>query len=210
MYQEAINILKKLKELGYDAYIVGGYARDKYLKIDSLDIDICTNATPDIISKYFNIDKQYERYGVSIVKIDNYLFEVTTFRKDYYDNNRYPYKVEFVNTLKEDLIRRDFTINTLCIDSDENYIDLMNSIDDINNRIIKSIKEPNESLNEDPLRILRAIRFMGNLDFKLDQSLEKAIIDNKHLLNNLSNDRKELEISKMNKKSLDYLKSLNS
>ena len=82
MYHAALVILNKLKEKGYEAYIVGGYPRDKYLGIDTFDIDICTNARPEEVSQLFKVEKQLSKFGVSIIKEENYSFEVTTYRKD--------------------------------------------------------------------------------------------------------------------------------
>jgi len=195
MYIEALNILNKISSLGYEAYIVGGYPRDKYLGITSYDIDICTNAPFEILEKYFNIIKENRQFKSIIIKT-NYEFEITNFRKDYYENSRYP-KVEMVKTLREDLNRRDFTINTLCIDKDGNYVDLLNSRKDLDNKIIKMIDNPDNRIKEDPLRILRALRFSLNLKFKLNQDLEKAILDNKDLIKKLSSTLIEKEVNKM-------------
>lgn len=198
MYEVALDILKKFQLNGYKAYIVGGYPRDKYINIKSNDIDICTNAKTDEIEKIFlNVDKKYSKYGNVIVNVDNYLFSITTFRKDVkYLSNRRNVIIEYVSTLKEDLYRRDFIINTLCIDLDGNYIDLMGAIDDINNkkiRLIGNIKR----LKDDPLRILRAIRFATILNFKIDEYLEKGIYKYKHLVDSLSLYRKDEEINKI-------------
>ena len=199
MYIEALNILNKISSLGYEAYIVGGYPRDKYLGITSYDIDICTNAPFEILEKYFDIIKENKQFKSIIIKT-NYEFEITNFRKDYYENSRYP-KVEMVKTLREDLNRRDFTINTLCIDKDGNYVDLLNSKKDLDNKIVKMIDNPDRRIKEDPLRILRALRFNLNLKFNLDQDLEKAILDNKDLIKKLSTSLIEKEITKMLEKN---------
>lgn len=201
MYEKALDILNQISSLGYEAYIIGGYPRDKYLGITNYDIDICTNIPIKILKKKFNVVTQNLKFN-SIVINDEYNFDITNFRKDYYENNRYP-KVKLVNTLIEDLERRDFIINTLCIDKDGNYVDLLNAREDLDNRIIKTIGLANKSLKEDPLRILRAIRFSLILNFKIDSNLEKAIYENKHLLNDLSDSLIEKEINKMLEKS-DY------
>lgn len=106
MYEAALNILNKLDKLGYESYIVGGFARDLYLKINSSDIDICTSATPDIIKNLFFVIKDNSKFGSVIIEFEQCNFEITTFRKDEYINNRFP-KITFVNSLKEDLQRRD-------------------------------------------------------------------------------------------------------
>lgn len=184
MYDKAITILNKISELGYEAYIVGGYPRDKYLNRKSLDIDICTNMPLDIIKKNFKVLKEYDKFGSIIIEY-GYSYEITLFRKDKYNNSRYP-EITFVKTLKEDLYRRDFTINTLCIDLNGNYIDLYNAKKDIDEKIIKMIDNTDLRLKEDPLRILRAIRFSLILDFKIDAELEKEIIKNNYLISKLN------------------------
>ena len=197
MYNSAIKILNILYKNGYDSYIVGGFVRDKLLGIKNDDIDIITNAIPKEISNIFNIDIK-DNYGSIKLKYNNYIYDITTFRKeDNYLDNRRPNTIEFVKDVKEDLLRRDFTINTILIDKDENIIDYLDGIKDLNNKIIRSVGDPNKKINEDSLRILRAFRFMCIYDFKLDKDLYESIKDNKDLINNLSFDRI--------KKELDYI-----
>ena len=207
MYEIAIQILNKLEDNGYNAYIIGGYVRDKLLNIENNDIDICTSAYPNKIKELFNVIEDNSKFGSLKILENNYIYEITTFRKDTYTNNRYP-RIEFTNSLDEDLKRRDFTINTICIDSDNNYIDLYNGIEDINKKVIKMVGDPNTKLKEDPLRILRAIRFAGKLNFSLNKELKDSIIENKELINTLSKNKIKEEVDKMNQKSLDMLKEL--
>ena len=202
MYEVALNILNILENNGYKAYIVGGYPRDKYLGIESTDIDICTNALVDDIEKLFdNVDTKYKNYGNCIIIMNNYKFEVTTFRKEKYLKNRNDIDIEFIDNLEEDLLRRDFTINALCIDKNGEYVDLLNSIDDLNNKVIKLIGNI-DRLKDDPLRILRAIRFSSNLGFKLDNYLVDGINKYGYLITELSNNKIEEEINKMNNTNL--------
>ena len=208
MQEVALNILKELESTGYIAYIVGGYVRDYLMNIDSADIDITTSATPDIIKDMYEVVIDNSKFGSLKIKKDGYTFEITTFRRELSYNNRFP-KVEFTDSLVEDLKRRDFTINAICMDSDSSIIDLMGGVEDIEKRVIRSIGDVDTKLKEDPLRILRAIRFMGYLDFNLDKELENSIIKNKELVNTLSYKRINNELSKMNKKSLNKLKELN-
>lgn len=102
MYETAISILKKLEQLGYEAYIIGGYPRDLLLNIQNDDIDICTSATPDIIIDKFEVVADYSKFGSVRIKKNNFIFEITTFRIDTYDNDRYP-TIEYTKTLQEDL-----------------------------------------------------------------------------------------------------------
>lgn len=188
MYENAIEILKKFSDNGFEAYIVGGYPRNKYLGIESKDIDICTNARPtDIISIFKDVDMSNSAYGSVNLSYNGFLYEITTFRRDksMLDGNR-SYLVEYVDSLKEDLLRRDFIMNTLCINKNGEYLDLFNARNDIDYKIIQTLKEPSISFKEDPLRILRAIRFSTTLDFSLSKEICYSLLSTKKYLKKLS------------------------
>lgn len=196
MYNSALEVLKTLNDNNFLAYIVGGYPRDLYLGKTSDDIDICTNAKFNDLKAIFG-DVKYNKYGSYILNYNDFCFEITTFRKDgHYLNNRFPNKVYFTNSLIKDLKRRDFTINTLCIDSNGSFLDLLNARIDINHKIVKFIGSK-KKISEDSLRILRAIRFATVLDFSIDDSLSKAILKYRDNLYNLSFDRKKRELDKV-------------
>lgn len=199
MYKTAIKLLKKINDKGFVSYIVGGYPRDLYLNRPSIDIDICTNATPKDLKEIFgDIMLPKVNYGSITVIVNKIRFEITTFRKEIkYENNRVPIKMKYIDNLYDDLKRRDFTINTLCMDSDGTIIDLLDSKKDIDNRIIKMVGNPKERLKEDSLRILRAIRFAVTLDFKIDDELKKYIKKYGYLLKKLSYYRKKEELDKI-------------
>lgn len=199
MYNTALELLSKLNESNFKAYIVGGFPRDLYINKNSTDVDICTNATPKEIKEIFKDSKiNSEQYGSVSLIYNNVRFEITTFRKEKkYENNRYPVKIKYIDNLIDDLLRRDFTINTLCIDNNGEYIDLLNAKYDIDNKIIKCVGDANKKIKEDILRSLRAIRFATILDFKLDDELKKAIKKNGYLLKNLSYFRKKDELEKI-------------
>ena len=199
MYNTALELLNKLKEYDFKAYIVGGFPRDLYINKLSTDVDICTNATPKEIKEIFKDSKiNSEQYGSVSLIYNNVRFEITTFRKEKkYENNRYPVKIKYIDNLIDDLVRRDFTINTLCIDNEGEYIDLLNAKKDIYNKIIKCVGDANKKIKEDILRSLRAIRFATILDFKIDEKLKKAIKKNKNLLKKLSYYRKKEELEKI-------------
>ena len=207
MYNTAIKILKRLNNLGYQAYIVGGFPRDLLLNIESNDIDICTSATTDEIKKLFDVVQDNSRFGSLKIKQDNHIYEITTLRIDLEYNGRYP-KISYTNSLKEDLKRRDFTINTICIDKDKNIIDYLNGRNDINKKIIKSVGNSDKKIKEDPIRILRAIRLSGKLNFDLEDNLKNSIIKYSYLLKDISKNNKKKEIDKMNEISLKILKKL--
>jgi len=137
-YKTAIEILKILEKNNAKAYIIGGYPRDKYLNIESNDIDICTSAKYKLLKSIFeNVEKN--KYSSYKVEYNNYTFEITTFRKETkYVKNRFP-QIKYTKSLKKDLKRRDFIMNTLCINSNEEYIDLKKAKKDIDNKIIRLI-----------------------------------------------------------------------
>ena len=199
MYNRALEVLNILFDKGYLAYIVGGYPRDMVLGIKSNDIDICTNATPKEIIDIFDTENISDTsYGSVRVIYKNYHFDVTTFRKEIkYENNRKPVKVKYINDLKKDLLRRDFTINTMCIDKDGNLIDMLGAREDIDKKIIKTVGNPRYRIKEDSLRILRAIRFASVLDFEIDSKTFNYIKKYGYLLKSLSYSRKKEELNKI-------------
>lgn len=191
-------ILEMITNKGFKAYVVGGYVRDYLRKIKSIDVDICTNAR---VKDLMEIFKDYKitslEYGNILLETKDYLFEITTFRKDIdYINNRKPI-IEYVDTLEEDITRRDFTVNSICMDKDGKIIDLLNGKKDLNKKIIRTIGDPYFKIKQDSLRILRAIRFASCLNFKIEDNLKKAIKENKDLLKDLSYERKKEELTKI-------------
>jgi tRNA nucleotidyltransferase (CCA-adding enzyme) len=195
-FEVALEVLKKINESGYYAYIVGGFSRDYYLGVVSDDIDICTSANYNELCGIFS-DVQNRKHGSYFLNFKDFCFEITTFRHDgRYIKSRHPKSVKFVSDLKSDLKRRDFTVNTLCIDCNGDFVDLMNARIDINHKIIKLIGSKNR-IFEDSLRILRAIRFATILNFSIDYKLSKAIDFYKSSLVNLSFDRKKNELDKI-------------
>ena len=199
MLKKALKILKKLKDHGYESYIVGGYVRDYLIGKDSSDIDICTSATPKEIKEIFHkACLPSEDYGSVILELGKNRYEITTFRKEIeYAENRKPVEIEYIKDLKEDLLRRDFTINSICMDLNKNIIDLLDGKKDLENKKIVVIGDSYSKLSEDPLRILRAIRFATILDFELDSELKYAIKRTKNLLSNVSLNRKKEELDKL-------------
>lgn len=189
-------LLKLLEQNGYQAYLIGGYPRDFYLGIPTSDYDICTSATPKELREIF-VDIIEENYGSLKINYQGILFEITTFRVEVaYKNVRTP-TVTYTKSLKEDLLRRDFVMNTLCMNSKGEYIDLLGARKDIENKVIRGVGDNFQKMKEDPLRILRAIRFSSVLNFEIEDTLEEAIIKNKDLVKNLSYYRKKEELDKI-------------
>ncbi len=199
MLENAKKVLEMITEKGYKAYIVGGFVRDYLLGIKTNDIDITTNATPKELQEIFD-DACMPSTDYGAVIINNYgtRYEITTFRKEInYINNRKPEKIEYIDDLYKDLTRRDFTINTICMDKNLEVLDFLKGKDDLKHRIIKTVGSAKERFEEDSLRILRAIRFASILNFNLDKEVEDAIIEKKHLLKSISYNRKKEELDKM-------------
>lgn len=199
MYDVALKVLKELNDNGYKAYIVGGYVRDVLLDIESNDIDITTNATPKQIMELFNDScLPNEDYGSVIIEKKGYRFEITTFRKEIgYNDNRHPTEVKYIDELYPDLLRRDFVINTICMDSNGDIVDYLNGREDLENKVIRTVDDAYKSFSDDALRILRAIRFATILDFKLSDEVVDAIKKTKDLVRNLSYYRKKSELDKI-------------
>ena len=211
MHKIIKEVLEVLNKHGYQAYLVGGFVRDTLLGIKSYDVDICTSALPKEVHAIFNMHSN--NYGGANMTIGNYNFDITTFRKESNYKNRKPEKIEYIDDLKTDLLRRDFTINTIVMDKYGKVIDLLNGIEDLNNRLIKMVGNPSKRIEDDPLRILRAIRFATILDFQIDGKLVEVIKEKKNLINNLSKTRVREELDKMLcnenfKKGLNLLKDL--
>ena len=199
MLETALKVLNIIEDNSYEAYIVGGFVRDYVMGIKSNDVDITTNARPkDLIKIFPNANIDNEVYGSVTVYLNNIRFEITTYRDDgNYLDNRHPDTINYVNDLKTDLKRRDFTINTICMGKAGNIVDLLSCRSDIDNKIIKTVINPLESFKIDSLRILRAIRFATTLDFELAKEVKEAIIQSRYLLKDLSINRKKEELDKI-------------
>ncbi len=196
MRLEVKKCLKMLIEKGYLAYLVGGYPRDYCLHRESNDYDICTNAPKEIVKDLFPnvID---ENFGSSKILFEGCQIEITTFRKELrYVGTRTPI-IEYTDELREDLHRRDFIMNTLCMDGENHFIDLLGALTDIEDKKIQSVGNPYQKMEEDPLRILRAIRFATTLDFNIEDTLWKAMEKHCSLVAHLSNYRKREELDKI-------------
>lgn len=190
-------MLEKLESNNFNAYIIGGFVRDKLLGINSYDVDIVTNATPKDIISLFNVSpKNATNYGTIKIVKENYRFDIATFRKELSYKGRKP-EVEYIDNLKDDIIRRDFTINTIAMNKNGEIIDYLNGIKDLQNKVIKSVDDASLKIHEDPLRILRALRFSIILDFKLDDYLLNEIKDNLDLIDTLSKNRIKEELDKI-------------
>ncbi|MDN5323032.1 MAG: hypothetical protein PWQ67_1486 [Clostridia bacterium] len=199
MPEGAIYVLNKLKENGYQAYIVGGCVRDSLIGIIPKDWDITTSATPQEIKQIFK--DTYDtgiKHGTVTVLINDEPYEVTTFRiEGKYKDYRRPSEVSFTKNLIEDLKRRDFTINAIAYHPQKGLIDPFGGVQDIQKMVIKCVGSPVKRFKEDALRMLRAVRFSCQLNFKIDKDTFKAIDENNHLINKVSKERIREELNKM-------------
>ncbi|MBR5341277.1 MAG: CCA tRNA nucleotidyltransferase [Erysipelotrichaceae bacterium] len=194
-------VLSLLNENGYEAYLVGGAVRNILLKRKIEDYDVTTDADPNAIRMLFNNYRTYDigkKHGTITVLIDSEKIEITPFRReDKYSDHRHPDKVEFTGNLKDDLKRRDFTINAMCLDRNGDLVDYFGGLEDLNNKLIRCIGDPNTRFNEDALRILRAIRFKVKLGFEIEKETDKAVFECKDLLKYISAERKKEELLKI-------------
>ncbi len=195
------NVINKLETNGYKAYIVGGSIRDIILKKIPNDYDIATDALPEDIIRIFHSYKTLEvgkQFGTVVIVQDEACIEVTTFREDgtYLDGRR-PTSVAFSKNLKEDLSRRDFTINSLAYNKKEGLVDYFGGIEDIKKGIIRTVGDPNKRFGEDYLRIIRAVRFACQLNFSIEEETLEACKTYSKFLTNISKERIHEELYKI-------------
>ncbi|MDN7241091.1 CCA tRNA nucleotidyltransferase [Planococcus sp. N028] len=195
----AVKAIRTLEDAGYEAYMVGGAVRDFLLGKQPDDWDVATNATPEKVKELFNrtVDTGIE-HGTVLVLLDGEGIEVTTFRTDgLYTDKRRPDSVEFVQSLEEDLKRRDFTINAMAMAEDLHIIDPFGGKEDLKKRLIKAVGNPDSRFQEDALRMLRAIRFSGQLDFEIDEETLASIRKQAPLIQSIAVERIKTEIDKI-------------
>lgn len=192
-------ILDKFYENGFEAFIVGGCVRDSLIKRKPGDYDITTNALPEqIISLFDKTIPTGIKHGTITVMVNNVPYEVTTYRIDgEYLDNRKPEDVVFVSNIQEDLSRRDFTVNALAYSPQLGFKDFFNGEEDLKNKVIRCVGDPDKRFNEDALRMLRAIRFSCQLNFKIDKDTLDSIKKNHKLISNISVERIRDEFTKI-------------
>lgn len=194
--QAAIEILEKLRENDFEALLAGGCVRDMLLARPAKDYDVVTSAQPrDVIRLFKRTLTIGAHFGVVIVMIANQKVEVATFRSDIgYADGRHPTKVKFV-TAAEDAARRDFTINGMFYDPiEDKVIDYVNGQEDLKKKTVRTIGNPDERFSEDYLRMLRAVRFATQLDFKIEPQTWDAIKQNAKNIIKISDERKQMEL----------------
>lgn len=197
-----LKVYNALVENFHRTYFVGGTVRDFLLGKKIRDIDIATSATPieavETLKKYFfDYNLGYQSMGVIIATDNSHTATVTTLRKDLQSTSRYP-KIQFVKTAKDDAQRRDFTINSLYLSVKTGKIlDFCNGLKDLKNKKIKFIGQTEKRIKQDPLRIIRALRFALQLGFKLDLLAKNAIKKHFYLVKQLTKSKTEKELGKL-------------
>lgn len=192
-------IIDVLRRHGFEAYAVGGCVRDSILAREPNDWDITTAAKPEEIKRIFKrtIDTGIE-HGTVTVLIDSDAYEVTTFRIDgKYSDGRHPDSVTFTPSLKEDLKRRDFTINAMAYNDKLGLIDIYGGMEDLQKHVIRAVGNPEERFEEDALRVLRAVRFASQLNFTIDEDTRIAAAHHAPDLSKVSAERIQTEILKL-------------
>lgn len=194
-------ILNRIESAGYEAYCVGGAVRDCIMGENPEDWDITTNATPEKTREIFFDCKTVDtglKHGTLTVIVNHIPYEVTTYRVDGgYTDNRHPDKVTFTRDLKNDLARRDFTMNSIAFNPSVGTVDYYGGENDIYNSIIRTVGEPQKRFREDGLRIMRALRFSAVLGFSIEEKTARAVHENKELLKNISAERLASELTKL-------------
>lgn len=194
-------ILHMLREAGHEAYVVGGCVRDSIMGRKPHDWDICTSAKPEQVIEIFNhykvIPTGLKHGTVTIMKNDK-PYEITTYRVDgEYDDARHPKDVTFTTSLEEDLSRRDFTMNALAYNNNNDLVDLFGGVNDIKNGIVRCVGNPRERFSEDALRIMRALRFATRFGFKIEENTFAAMKEKKSLLSKISAERINSELTQI-------------
>ena len=192
-------IINTLQRAGYEAYAVGGCVRDTILNREPDDWDITTSAKPMEIKKLFpvTIDTGIQHGTVTVLR-NHVGYEVTTYRIDgEYADNRHPKEVIFTASLKEDLLRRDFTINAMAYNHEDGIIDEYGGLNDISDGIIRCVGNPYDRFSEDALRIMRAVRFSAQLGYRIEEETSKAIVKLAPNLSTISAERINTELTKL-------------
>lgn len=189
----ALKALNVLESHGFEAYCVGGCVRDSLLGKTPHDWDICTNAMPqqikEIFTDYFTVDTGL-KHGTLTAIIDRNPVEITTYRTDgEYKDHRRPEEVQFVRDLRQDLSRRDFTVNAMCWNPKTGLVDIFGGRQDLDKHIIRCVGEPHKRFEEDALRILRALRFSSKLGFDIEENTKSAAMQDRELLKCISAER---------------------
>ncbi|MGL4589882.1 MAG: hypothetical protein ACRCUP_06575 [Mycoplasmatales bacterium] len=190
-------LLQAIETRGFECYVIGGASLALLQEQEIYDVDLTTNANARDLIPYFEVEVVNSKFGAFKINYQKTIFELTTFRLESdYANHRYPKQIKFVQTLAEDLKRRDFTINAIAITSEKQVIDMYNGIIDLEKQQLKLIGGE-QKLIEDALRIVRALRFAYKYQLKFDEELNQALHAHYHLLGNLKKQAIKKELNKI-------------
>ena len=198
MPQAVKEIIATLQQNNYEAYAVGGCVRDSILGKEPNDWDITTSASPEEVKALFRrtIDTGIE-HGTVTIMIDKVGYEVTTYRIDgKYEDGRHPTEVTFTRNLKEDLLRRDFTINAMAYNDTDGLVDIFGGLEDIERKVIRCVGDPRARFTEDALRLLRAVRFAAQLGYTIEEETREAMKEIAGNLKKISAERIQVELVK--------------
>lgn len=198
MPQAVKEIIATLQQHNYEAYAVGGCVRDSILGREPNDWDITTSASPEEVKALFRrtIDTGIE-HGTVTVMVDKTGYEVTTYRIDgKYEDGRHPTEVTFTRNLKEDLLRRDFTINAMAYNDTDGLVDIFGGLEDIDRKVIRCVGDPRARFTEDALRLMRAIRFAAQLGYTIEEETREAMKEIASNLTKISAERIQVELTK--------------
>ena len=198
MPQAVKEIIATLQQNNFEAYAVGGCVRDSILGREPNDWDITTSASPEEVKALFRrtIDTGIE-HGTVTIMIDKVGYEVTTYRIDgKYEDGRHPTEVTFTRNLKEDLLRRDFTINAMAYNDTDGLVDIFGGLEDIERKVIRCVGDPRARFTEDALRLMRAVRFAAQLGYTIEEETRKAMKEIAGNLTKISAERIQVELVK--------------
>lgn len=185
---EIFEYLKKIfNEHNFHIYMIGSTSRDFLMKREIEDYDFVTDATPDEVLSFLDCNATYKKFGTLSLKVNDKHCDIVTLRKESeYLDLRHPSKIEFIKDINEDYKRRDFTINAIYIDEDYKVKDVSkDGVNDLNNKILRFIGDPTKRIKEDPLRILRAKRFIVEYGLTPEKETLKALKENKDLISTI-------------------------
>lgn len=198
---QVLLVLERLERCGFEAYIVGGCVRDMLMGSAPADYDVATSALPEQTAECmadFGINTANMKHGTVVAAVDGMNIEITTYRVDgSYGDMRHPDSVSFTRSIREDLARRDFTVNAVAFHPVRRLIDPFGGQRDIDARLIRCVGEPETRFSEDALRIMRALRFRSALNFEIEENTAAAVRSCKELLREISAERLAAELSKL-------------
>ena len=196
--QTFIQLANTFESHGHHLFLVGGSVRDYLLNIPLTDMDVVSDATPSQMKEFLEeADYTFEKYGSVKLVFNGVKFDITTLRKESgYTDSRHPKEVVYTDKLEIDVVRRDITVNALYLSKDFKIIDLVGGLDDLNNKLIRVVGNPDVRFKEDPLRIIRILRFKVDLGFEIEDKTLASLKNNASLIYLLNKDKVNQEVKK--------------